>query len=78
MPVPGFRELYHLLIGDDSTRPAYEGILLPYQTSALETMSLLRRFGRLDAMAWNRDDDSCSGGNRQCYTCLEHLYAPVR
>ena len=79
LSLPGFRRLFHLLEEDGGASPAYEHILLPYQSQALEMMSVLRAYGDLSAMAWRPDDpDPCSGGDHRYYSCLEHLYALSR
>lgn len=79
LPLPGFRNLFHLLEKNGGASPAYEHILLPNQPEALETMSVLRTYGSLDAMVWRQNDpDLCSGGDHRYYSCLEHFYALSR
>lgn len=82
MPLlPGFRRLYHELRDDDGKSPAYEKILLPYQSQALETMDALRFYGEPDAVTWRKDDptrpDPCNGGDSRYYSGLEQVTTPT-
>lgn len=79
---PAFRALYHLL-QDYQNHPehadVYHDILLPWQSQALEAMSVLRAYGDIDASRWGSDQpDSCNGGDGDYYSCREHLYALSR
>lgn len=76
--IPAFRALFHLLVdyeGDD----VYRDILLPWQPQASMAMSVLRVYGSIEALFWNKDrPDPCSAGDHNYYSCLEHLYALSR
>ena len=80
--LPAFRALYHLL-RDYQDRPehadVYHDILLPWQSQALEAMSVLRVYGGIEASRWGPDQpDPCNGGDSRYYSCREHLYALSR
>jgi hypothetical protein len=77
--IPSFRDLY-MLLEDYQYRAehghVYQDVLLPWQTQALEAISILRVYGTLEARNWPRDQpDPCNGGDTGYYSCLEHLYA---
>lgn len=77
--IPSFRGLY-LDLQDYQDDPAhgrvYEDVLLPWQTKALEAVSVLKVYGTHEARTWPRErPDPCSGGDGRRYSCLEHLYA---
>lgn len=76
--IPSFRSLYQLLEEYQWVEPGqvYQDVLLPWQTQALEAISVLRVYGKLEAKSWRRDQpDPCNGGDYRYYSCLEHLYA---
>lgn len=76
--IPSFRALYDLVFDRGGT-DAYHDVLLPWHSQALEAMSILAAYGRIEARTWRPDEpDPCSGGDRHYYTCLEHLYALSR
>jgi hypothetical protein len=77
--IPSFRALYGDFLhyaGSD----AYHEVLLPWLPKAQEAMTVLRRYGSLEALQWRKDtpDDLCSGGDTSYYSCLERLYALSR
>lgn len=82
--IPSFRELFgSISIYEGLNREGlsiYENTLLPWQSQALEAMSVLKSYGSVEAIYWTKDQpDACSGGDPQnYYTCLEHLYALSR
>jgi hypothetical protein len=80
--LPGFRQLFYELNNDGGESSAYEKILRPYQSQALETMDALRFYGEPDALTWRANDparpDPCNGGDSHDYSGLEHLYALSR
>ena len=76
--ITSFRSLFHQLVGYEGN-DAYHDVLVPWQPQALEAMSVLRTYGNIKAVFWNKDQpDACSGGDDSYYTCLEHLYALSR
>ena len=82
--IPYFRELFgsiSIYEGLNSEGLSiYDNTLLPWQSQALEAMSVLKSYGSVEAIYWAKDQpDACSGGDPQHhYTCLEHLYALSR
>jgi len=75
---PSFRMLFHELA--PCAEDAYHKVLLPWIPKAREAMSVLGRYGGLEAIHWRKDtpDDLCSGGDTSYYSCLERLYALSR
>lgn len=82
--IPYFRELFGSISIYEGLKSEglsiYENTLLPWQSQALEAMSVLKSYGSVEAIYWTKDHpDPCSGGDPQrYYTCLEHLYALSR
>lgn len=77
--IHSFRELFGRISTYEGTR-LYDDVLLPWQSQALETMSVLASYGDSEARLWRKDQpDACNRGDHQVgYTCLEHLYALSR
>lgn len=80
--LPAFRALY-ILIREYQNEPEhadlYRDVLLPWQSHALDAMSVLRVYGDIEARLWRPDQpDPCSGGDSKYYSCREHLYALSR
>ena len=77
--IPSFRALFYEL-EDYEGVDAYHDVLLPWLPQAQEAMSVLGRYGGLEALQWREDiaDDLCNGGDTTYYSCLECLYALSR
>lgn len=80
MPVdiPSFRRLFHELEDYDGAN-TYADVLLPWTSHAQEAMGVLSRYGDAASRFWDKEaPDPCNGGDRDYYSCLEHLYALSR
>jgi hypothetical protein len=77
--IPSFRGLFHLLEEYQERadhQHMYQDVLLPWQTQALEAVSVLQVYGNSEARNGPRDQpDPCNSGDNSYYSCLEHLYA---
>jgi hypothetical protein len=77
--IPSFRGLYMKLrdYQDDSEHGhVYEDVLLPWQTQALEAISVLQIHGTPEARNWPREQpDRGNSWDSRYYTWLEQLYA---
>jgi hypothetical protein len=76
--IPSFRTLFHGF-EDYEGSDAYHDVLLPWLPQAQEAMSVLGRYGSVEAWGWQKGElDLCNGGNQRYYSCLERLYALSR